>query len=309
MTTTCRTHIWTAPEEGQWTCVACLETTPTCVVERPSDDPEGHPTGTALLICQPCLDTEHRTLDDITKALGHWQHQPRSIVPAIRYDRDRIHGNSGRGDKPDNIDHPSDIVNVLWSWVDMWSETTGTPASGNPIDYLKTHTLWAAQNPATSAWDDWRKETRQLRHAARRLSGLLPHRQHGPCVHCGGDIVRDWADNSWQPRVDGLSDELRCTGCGLTWGNHGAWNYTNRHTLQLLPDIKPDALVTIDDARQIFPTIPAPTWRKWRERDTDQQHMPEHGTDVRGRPLYRLADLTALANRRDDDTRPGRKAG
>src|SRR5690606_20480776 len=103
------------------------------------------------------------------------------------------------------------------------------------------------------------------------------------------------------------------------------WMFTNRHTIPLIPDIEPDALITIDDARTIWPEVPRKTWNKWRERDleraaADQERedrgelgpplarMPEEGQDVRGRALYRVRDLHAhvVARREDLATRPGR---
>src|SRR5699024_6346508 len=112
----------------------------------------------------------------------------------------------------------------------------------------------------------------------------------------------------------GLSDTHRCTGCGLTWEHREKWMYTNGHTLKLIPDIEPDALVTIDDARKhIFPDVPAPTWRSWLMQDRDRidagepPKLPEQGTDVRGHTLYRVADIDALVTRRANPTRRGPK--
>lgn len=319
------THIWTGPDEhGTWTCVDCGEQAPTCIVQKPSDEPgEGHPSLAAQAICNGCLRYEQRVLDDIADALGHWQHQPRSLVPAIRYDRDRTTGTRTENDRP-AITQPSDVVDVLWSWADMWVEARGEePLEGAPIAHLKRYILWAANNPTESVWDDYRAEMRQMRHAARRVAGLLPKRLAGPCVHCGGQVVQDWATHNWQPRIDpdhpersGLSDTIRCTGCGLTWAHREAWMYTNGHTLKLAPTFAPDTLVTIEDARKhIFTDVPAATWRKWIQRDRDREEageprrIPEHGTDVRGNPLYRVADLAAHVEYRQTDTRPGRRAG
>lgn len=319
------THIWTAPDDrGTWTCAECLESSPTCIVQKPSDEPdEGHPTGIpAQHICDGCLRHEQGVLDDIADALGHWQHQPRSLVPAIRYDRDRTTGTRTENNRP-AVNTPADIIDVLWDWLDMWvSSRNEQPTESNVLSQLKRYLLWAANNPQTSVWDDYRTEMRQLRHTARRVSGLLPARQTGPCVHCGGTIVRDWATDKWQPRIDirpehnGLSDAHRCTGCGLTWGDRDKWMFTNRHTLRLAPEFAPDTLVTIDDARRhIWPDVPASTWRTWRERDEqrgeDGEHrsMPERGRDVRGHALYRVSDLANLVARRADTTRAGRRAG
>lgn len=312
-------HIWTLPDEhGTWTCTDCGDTSPTCIVEKPSDEPgEGHPTGIpAQHICPSCVRYEQRVLDDIADALGHWQHQPRSLVPAIRYDRDRIDGSRTDSHRP-TINTPRDILDVLWLWADMWAETRGEqPPTGDVLPFLKRHLIWAANNPHEAAWNDYRSEMRQMRHAARRVSGLLPKRLAGPCVHCGGQIVQDWADHRWQPSPDGLSDTVRCTGCGLTWAHREAWMYTNGHTLRLTPTFAPDTLVTLDDARKhIFPDVPAATWRKWLQRDRERaeagepRRIPERGTDIRGNDLYRVGDLATLVEHRMSDTRPGRRAG
>ncbi len=307
-------HIWTH-HDGQWTCVDCPETTTTCIINKPHDDEHGHPTGlTAQTICPSCLNHEYAILDDITNALGHWQHQPRSLVPAVRYDRDKIGGSRTENDRP-TITNPSDILDTLWSWADMWAELRDDTATGDAIPWLKRHTLWAANNPDATAFNDYRSEMRQLRHHARRISGLLPQRQAGPCVHCGATVVRDWADQNWQPNKTGLSDTLRCTGCQLTWNDRDWWMHTNRTTLQLLPTEKPEQLVTLEDAqRVIFPHVPKATWRKWLQRDRERaengepQRMPQMGADVRGTALYRVSDLAAHVEHRNSDTRAGRRA-
>lgn len=298
--TTHHRHHWTETNESTWACEECTETTPTCII---TDHPKkgAHPTGDNNLICPACLAYEHRVLDDIADALGHWQHQPKSLVPAIRYDRDR----SETGPPTEQpFNHPRDITDVLWSWATMWAEATGDNATAAVFDHLKTRTLWAAHNPTTSAWHDYRQEIRQLRHHARRIAHLLPQRQNGPCVHCGGTVVRDWADKDFQPLPTGLSDIHRCTGCGITWGDRSWWMTVNRTTLQALPEVKPEQYVTLEDAWLIWPDIPKPTWRKWQERG----HMVQRRRDERGRPMYHVGDLATLALRRTDDTRPGRKA-
>lgn len=323
--TTQHIHTWASPDQhGTWACTSCTDTSPTCIIERPSDDPgEGHPTGIpAQAICHGCLRHEQGILDDIADALGHWQHQPRSIVPAIRYDRERINGSRTENDRP-TIQTPSDVLDVLWDWAVMWAEVRSDRApAGDVLGFLKRHILWAANNPDGAAWSDYRAEMRQMRHAARRVSGLLPQRQAAPCIHCGGQIVRDWATANWQPRIDvrpehnGLSDIHRCTGCGLTWAHREAWMYANGHTLRLAPKFAPDTLVTLEDARKhIFPGVPAATWRKWLQRDRDraeageERRIPERGTDVRGNDLYRVGDLATHVEYRTAQTRPGRKAG
>lgn len=279
------THEWETAGTG-YTCTECDETSATCVAGN-------HPTGSSLLICDQCLHHEHHVLDGTADALTFWQYEPRSDVPAIRYDRDR--SDSGEDHTPRPISRPHDIVEVLWTWTDMWAETLHStqPNFTNPVAALKSMLIWAAHHEEESAFSEYRREVRAMRHHARRFAGLLPKRHYGPCVHCGGHVVQDWADQHWQPLTDGLSDALRCTGCGTTWGDHGRWMFTNQHTLRLLPDHFPEHLVTIEEAWIIFPQVPKATWRKWRERD--DQRMPIRSWDERGRPLYRVGDLADTA--------------
>lgn len=321
MSDKCR-HIWVAVDD-QHQCEQCGDTCATCnVCKRAS--------GSALLVCDRCLEQCARVLTDIEDALSHWQHQPRSVVQAIRYDQDR------RGGNADHVpltltDNPADIEAVLRDWAEMWADLSGSAKNVGPVEYLRGHHMWAAHNAEGSGWDDYRREMRQLRHRARRMAGLLPQRQAGMCIYCGDDVVRDWADEKWQPRSDGLSDELRCTGCRTQWEDRERWQFANRHTILALPQTHPDRLITRDDARMVFPEVPPATWRWWVMRDAkrgeallryaemiatgrlgpepEPERMPVQSWDQRGRPLYRLADLTAHVEARASETRRGPKAG
>ena len=310
-------HEWTATPDG-WACVECGETSATCrVCSRAS--------GCSLLICDGCASAVGAVLRGIRSALELWQPTPLATLQATRYDRDVVHG-QGTGtddrlpfgitlDEPHpGIVHAADVVGIIWDWVEMWREVSGIPDELPPLESLRSHVMWAVHNPEKSAWDDWLREMRSLRHHARRLAGLLPRREHGPCIHCGGEVVRDWAERDWTPRADGLSDEARCTGCGMTWGNYGAWKFAQKHTIRLLPHAEPDMLVTLEEARAILPDVPAATLRSWMLRDREagergeERAVPERGWDERGVPTYRLGDLHALATRRTEDGRKGRRA-
>ena len=310
-------HIWTH-YNGAWSCAECTQTTHTCIVNTPVDTEEGHPTRIpGQNICTNCHQHEQTILEHTANALGHWQHQPRSLVPAIRYDRDKTTGSRTQDDRP-TITTPTDILDVLWDWAAMWAEARNEHPPTHTtqlIDWLKRHIIWAANNPDTSAWNDYHAEARQMRHHARRVAGLLPQKEAGPCAHCGGTIVRDWADNNWQPNSDGLTDTLRCTGCHTTWNNHGTWMENNKAALRLLPNEKPDQLVTIQDAQQtIYPGIPAATWRSWLAQDRKRiengqtPRLPQQGTDARGTAIYKISDITALVETRNNPARRGPKA-
>ena len=288
------------------------------------------PTGSALLVCDRCLERESEVLADIEGALSHWQHQPRSTVKAIRYDTDR------RGGEVDHVpldttDGPWDIEAVLSDWAAMWRDLSGSDKNLAPVGYLRGHLMWAAHNAERSGWDVYRTEMRQLRHRARRIAGLLPQRQAGMCIYCGGTVVRDWADEKWQPRRKGLSDEFRCTDCRTQWEDRERWQFANRNTILALPLTHPERLVTREDARMIFPAVPPATWRKWVQRDAergeallryaeycqggrfgpppDSEKMPTQGFNHRGLALYRLGDLTAHVEAWLSDARVNRRAG
>lgn len=215
----------------------------------------------------------------------------------------------------------------------------------NAIDELKGMHLWAAHNPEASDWPGYWRAIHRLLWRARSEAGLMPQVQAEPCVHCGGDCVRDWSDRDWEPLTDGLSDVVRCTGCGMTWGDREDWRRVSRHHLVVLADEHPDALVTLDQARTIWTDVPAATWRQWLKRDRDAweqsvdeaivwhtawceleaepgppiprdeppelspRRIPEHGQDRHGAALYRVGDLAAMVARRADVERVGRPAG
>lgn len=316
-------HEWTHRPEGieteQWACAECEAVSASCIV---TDAKRGlHPTTTALLICNGCLDYEGRVIDELARALSHYHQPTPSYIGAIRYDREQIKGSRTEAGRT-HAEALRDIAEVAASWAENWAEAQGhEPPKRWPLDYLRTHLMWAAHNAGASGWDAYREEIRILRHNARGLAGLLPQRQAGPCPHCGaepGSVVRRWAYRDWEPRGNGLADEVECLGCSMTWPTRAHFDRVNRSTIAALPQSHPDAWVTLDEARtSVFKAeqIPAATWRSWLLRDHERaeagepRQMPERGHDERGRALYRLGDLRALVARRADDTRRGRRAG
>lgn len=287
MTANCR-HYWISCHD-HYQCTECEATTPACC-------DCGRPTGDALTICQRCLSRAARTLDDIDDALRHYIPTPPTYIRAIAYDPERVrehHADTG----------PSitvgDIPGILAGWAEMWAETNNEPVNVPARDYLIGRHIWAAQNADKSAWGDYRTEMRALRHVARQAAGLLPKQLAAPCVHCGGTLVRDWADEHWQPLADGLTDRVRCTGCGLTWDSERHVEFANRQHIRDLPETMPDALITYEQARLVWPEVPAGTWRQWAYRD----ELTPDTWDERGVPLYRVHTLATLTTRRHADPR------
>ena len=278
-----RTHDWKRVEGGEgiraWRCAECEATCATCGTC-------GRPSGTSLLLCRDCERHAERVLEDIEHALGHYLRPDRSLMRSPM-----AYTLTPPGSGKVLLATPADVDGAMWHWVARWTELVGDPSNIAAAEYLRTHHLWAAHHPEVSDWPEYLKAMRRLRHAARRMAGLLPQRLPEPCVHCGGDVVQDWADEHWDPLEDGLSDTVRCTQCGMTWGDRSRWRFTTRQHIVETPGAHPDALVTLEQARLIWPDVPAATWRQWlkRDRDAHQQSIDAaitwwqarcaHGTD------------------------------
>lgn len=283
-------HNWERSEAGGYMCTDCDATSAACHTCY-------GPTESALVVCQRCLNTEKNVLDDIAAACGYWQPAPQTYIKAVRYDIEPVRATRAQ----DGLDI-YDVPEVLASWASAWREQVGD-VMGEPLTYLAGHLVWAAHNVERSAWEDYRREVRHLRHIARRDSGLLPKLLPAPCVHCGGTVVRDWADHNFRPRADGLSDEVRCTGCGMVWATQARWALENQAHMRFLPERYPDALVGIEQARLMWPEVPAATWRKWRERGRFE--IAGHAVD--GTPVYRAGDLLEVVKQRGGELRGGRR--
>lgn len=291
-------HYWTPTDDGRYACTDCAETCAECIeCLRWS--------GSSLLICERCVRRVRGLIDDIETAMALYCPPMPSLIPPIRYDRDQITGSRGSDFDPKRWTY-HDLPDILEGWADAWADASGMPRTIGAADYLRGHVLWAAHNRDVSDWDQWLTEMRRILSTAKREAGILPKRLPTPCVHCGGVAVQTWANKRLMPHADGLSDEVTCTGCGLTWRSVGHYAQVSKEHLHRLPEDRPDALVTMDDVSSVWPDIPAKTWRTWFDRG----EIPDAASwDVRGRPQYRVGDLHALAQRRVDVTRRGRRAG
>ena len=249
-------HEWTQSPAG-WACTTCDQTSATCGTC-------GRASGSALLLCPSCERRASEVLDGIEHALGLWERTPRSPMRSPG-DMRLVRG----GGTAAEITDPSDIESRMLAWCARWAEHTGA-SNVEPLSYLKSRHLWAAHNPETSDWREYLAAMRRLRASARGLAGLLPQRVAEPCPLCGGVVVQDWSDESWEPLETGLSDIVRCTRCATTWGDRTRWRFTMRHHIVTLPGDHPDALVTLEQARMIWPDVPAATWRSWAKRWRDE---------------------------------------
>ena len=294
---------WTPTPDG-FACAECDATTPQCINEKARGGP--HPTRTNNLICDPCLQVETWVLDDIAAALEWWD--PRDAYrrkSPMAFDLTRATGTSHN-----RLRTPDDVRAELIRWATIWASHSGGSNGETAAEFLTSRHLWAAHNPDTSRWHDYRREVRKLRHAARAIAGLTPDRHPEACMHCGGRIVQDRSDHEWQPLEHGLADTIRCTGCSLTWNDRAAFQRNVRHHIWALPHDHPDELVTVDQAAAIYPDVPRGTFRRWLHYDRKQKlrELPERDWTARGEPLYRLADFHAKVLERTRGGRRGKPA-
>lgn len=320
-------HEWTRNPTGEgitaWACTECAETSATCGTC-------GEASGSSLLLCERCHREAARVLDNIAHALSLWEPDPKSPVKSP--------GNMALIPMPSSscggLQTPDDIEAELLGWVARWTEHT-TPENVGWLGFLSGHLMWAAHNPQASDWPAFLKDARRLRTAARRIAGLLPRFMPEPCAHCGGPVIQDRADERWNPLTGQLPDTVRCLKCGSTWDDPLLYAFSNRQHLIDAPDKNPDAWITLEQARMIWPDIPSVTMRSWvrRARETYAwgveraqewwAEQPEIGPttrppevvrwlpsrDGRDGPRYRLGDLAEYVESRIDPGREGRPAG
>lgn len=256
------------------------------------------PSGSSLWICERCLEREQQVVRDVERYLDLWDERDRhreKSPAAMALVTVRSSGESG-------ITAPEDVLSILWSWVARWTEYLG--ASGaTPAEFLARHIIWAVHNPGLSDWEDgeridFRREMRRARAAARSIVGLSPERMSQRCPRCSGVAVRDREAKPGVHFPDGLQDEVRCTGCGFVWRDEDAFMAAARTAVEHVAAMAPDAQVTMEQARKMFPEVPSATWRQWRHR----QLLVARG----GR--YRAGDLHALVQRWEVERRGGERA-
>ena len=285
--TECEVHEWVAVEEPRsvieaWACSQCAATSAECAQG-------GHASGSAIPLCRPCQVRVARQIDQLEEYLGL------AIVAEVAKSDMRSPMDYRVQVGGSRIQHESDgaegLVEIVLGWVAMWADASGATEQGW-ADYLKGRLIWAATNPEASAWSDFTDEVVRHRAAARGLAGLGPVHLPETCVHCHdlgqrGELVQDRCDDHGKPHPDGLQDEVRCVLCDRRWEDRGAYRLVVRGHLAR----RADGLVTMEQARALWPEVPAATWRDWRRR----------GNLPRGAEVYALSDLRALVTRRDEE--------
>lgn len=296
-TLTCNHH-WTPNNHGTFECADCAETTHACnTCQRPAD--------TANNACTRCLNRYKQTLADIDDALAHPM-APILHLKATRYDASPRAGSEhmplGVGQELDDPEelaaqlsgtgrtvleltrNPKTLGDALKSWAEMWAEHHDHQVTGNPTEYLRTMTIWASNNVEDSAWHDHWKEIHHIRKRLWHLVGLNPQYEPTPCVFCGSTLKREWTAN-------GLTDTILCTNRNCerrVYRDEDELAYLNRTYIKLAPNKMPEALLTREQIRVIYPDLKRNTLNVWIKRG----HIKPADHDERGQDLYRLDDLT-----------------
>ena len=303
---TCRIHTF-EPSPGArdgaeaWACTDCPATSAQCV--------EGeHPTGSAIPLCERCRQRVTDWLTQIETYLDLAARYALSVSP-VRSPMDyteRVGGGRG-GDAEEPAEQVAAIAGVMWEWAAMWTEhtpgTTAEPGHWRPL--LSSMLIWAATQPETSAWLDFVTEVRSARTRARAIAGLEPVRMSQRCMYCTeqghrGELVRDRCDDRGRPYPDGLQDEVRCLTCDHRWDDEQHYQLVVRQRLTEAVEREPDATVTLDQARQVWPEVPAQSWKDWVRRGLLTE------TEGGG---YRVADVRERVTLRSAPTRHGRRLG
>lgn len=321
-------HLWEPVADG-YACPECPATAPACITCR-------RPVPTGERVCEPCVSHARNDLRTVRDLYRQLPDVIASIagLHAVRYDRGSssvkrtaastsiIGGDAlvlaaggnvsvhlGRYETSidpsllaaETHDPPSVLATVTW-WEDTWRAERHDPAAtttsvDNAVDYLLTHTLWAATQSVT--WGEYQQDLRNLQHRLRALTGETnrPVPENIPCVHCGGRVVRVWSD-------EGLTDVRECQRCGTSWPDVDRLRFTNHLRVLAAPVTDPDTLVTLDQARLALPDLKRNTLNQALKRDRDRAatdpayapRVPERGRNRRGEPLYRLGDITTITS-------------
>jgi len=252
-------HEWIEQPEARvdsetFRCAECEATSDLCHVCS-------GPSGGYGWICERCLEREQRVVRDVERYLGLWDERDRHREKSSAA-MDLV---TARSSSDGGITGPEDVLGILWSWIARWTEFVGAQ-NESPAEFLASRVMWAVHNPDASGWDDFPRAMRRARAAARSIVGLSPERMAQRCPRCAGTAVRDRETKPGVPCPDGLRDEVRCTGCGFFWPDEERFSLSARWAIRHIGDRNPNAFVTREQARALFPDVPATTWRQWISR-------------------------------------------
>lgn len=293
----CQRHEWENVSHATWACKYCEATTHNC------HECQDRACEIGDRMCVRCHTYHLRLLADIERA---WDEPQAGYEPlrAISYDRPRGGGDhmpfgiGAQQDDPEEVARlaheqgkqpielmkdPHQLYEAIVEWAQSWSEILREELNASPLTYLRRRLHWAGNNPENSIWEEYAVVVKVVRGKLMRWSGIAPQRLVAPCIYCGKrTLAQEWGD-------DGLEDLVRCLGCKVVWQGKAQVDYANLHYVKESPLAHPDARVTLDDVRAIWPTIDPATLRKRKQRGKLQPVI-----DMRGRELYRVGDLVGL---------------
>lgn len=311
-------HLWAKADEDTWACEDCGEETPACPSTRQRGRC-GRPNDTLNRVCSACIARERKMLDRVRTAwhsldssvldvmeLGSvevdaWTsgeiEEPVQIGAADRYRaQDDFAALGPMKATPTALKDPENVILLLHERCFDWAEHLGTHPSGDVLEWLSAHVVWAANTLEPQEWDEYRSLVREVEWQLRRMAGLLPDRNPAPCVNCGGKVVQDRADMNGEPLLGGRSDTLRCVRCAEQWSDRLRFDYLNLTTIRKLPETHPDVCLTLEQIRTVLPQARRNTINValHRDRKRAQRRIPERGQDHKGQPLYRLGDVAQV---------------
>lgn len=254
------------------------------------------PSGGSLWICEQCLRREETVLDDIVRLVSQWDERDRHREKSPMAPRLVLARGGGESVEIE------DVMDELGAWRQMWVARSGMGVGG-VIDDLKHLLRWAVHNDHLSGWDEYRRCVRKNKSQMQAIVGLSPDPVAHRCMYCGARVVQDRCDSRGRVHADGRQDEVRCTGCGVVWDDLAAFQIVVRQEIRDLPTTAPDGLVTLDQARRIWPDVKRNTINQAIKRDRDRaakdaDHalaFPQLGRARDGSPLYRIRDLEVVA--------------
>ena len=179
------------------------------------------------------------------------------------------------------------IRQALGPWQDELRGMGGPAMLGSPVAYLVAHLDWARAHMPAVQWDMMGADIRAVWERVQHL--VCPDKERsGTCPECGARI--EWVMGS-EGRVNIPLCPNRCKvdmRAGLV--------HAQRHRLAHADDAPDDAVVTLDEARRIWPKLNANTIRSYIHR-----HQLERVGEKP--PRYRVRDLARLI-----DSQPTRRA-
>lgn len=209
-------------------------------------------------------------------------------VTRLRLARMGSRGNGGGADRLPWDQRAAEAAAVLRSalvgWVRVANEATGAhgASEGLPADTMAAMSAWLLRRVElirhTEAASECVDEiTAAVRNARRAIDRPPSMRYAGPCDHCGTDLL-----------AAAHLEAVTCRECGAEYwvADRQAW----------MRDRLDDHLTWAANAVHLLasPVYGLEITPKMISRWVERGRLPDHGTDAKGRTLYRVGDIAEL---------------